>query len=92
MKHIDVVYNSREDEWNVVCEGEYLLASYDSNDIYRVYDILTGDVSERKMAAIIFAYELYSRIVENNDVDFVSKYMLTKLFDGAKIKSGVEGI
>ena len=92
MKHIDIVYNLRDDEWNVVCDGEYLLVSYDSNDIYRVYNILTGDVTERKMVEIIFACELYSRIVENTDVDFVSKYMLTKLFDSAKIKSGVEGI
>lgn len=86
MKHIDIRLNLKDDEWEIICDDKYLLATYLPEDVYKVFNVVNKDIPEKKMVEILFALELFQRIVENDDVDFVAKYMLTKLFDGVKIK------
>lgn len=92
MKHLEVKYNHKDDEWNIICDDEFLLATYSPDDIYRIYDIIMKDVTEKKMVEIIFSLELFKRISDCEGVDFVNRYMLTNLFASVIINKGVEGV
>ena len=78
------------EEWRVTYKGEYVLATYTTDELYMLFDKMFKNPTEEKILKYIFAYEMFKRFDSRKFWEFLQDALLTKMFNGVIIKSGVD--